>query len=125
MNDLAPGESPGMFMVGELGVAIGKHSCSVSQILQVIICLSIEQDGLVTSAFSGLRFHGGFPPTAPKDTAPEPWSYRFVIVCYPPRHILNSSARFGFGALPDGNLFTMWREMMDPTYECSVCLLLM
>ena len=73
-----------------------------------------ELDGLKTMCFSGLRYHGGFPPTSPPDLTPEPWSYRFVLVCYPPKSMLDSSARLCFGALPKGALFSLPPEMTDP-----------
>ncbi|KAI0744660.1 hypothetical protein C8Q76DRAFT_789156 [Earliella scabrosa] len=84
-------DHPGHFIVGDLGIAV-------------------LLDGLVIINFSGLRFHGGFPPTAALGKAPKPWSYRFTVVCYPPRAMLNGFAILNFGTLPGNRLRLMRNE---------------
>ncbi len=79
-----------------------------------------EQRGIITTCFSGLHFHGGFPPTAAPGQTPDPKSYRIVIVCYPPRACMDGDSMIGFGALPEGKLFSLSPEMMNP-----VCVVLL
>ncbi|KAI0665364.1 hypothetical protein C8Q78DRAFT_995596 [Trametes maxima] len=62
--DLHGNEDPGIFVLLTFGVYI-------------------QLDGLVSCCFSGRYTHGGFPPTARPGTAPDPRSYRVVIVSYP------------------------------------------
>ena len=71
-------------------------------------------EGPIVVNFSGLRFHGGYPPTAAPGKEPKPWSYRFTIVCYPPRSMINASASLSFGALPGNKTFQMPPEFIDP-----------
>ncbi|RDX41183.1 hypothetical protein OH76DRAFT_1489674 [Lentinus brumalis] len=97
-SDLDESDHPGYFMVGDLGVAIA-------------------QRGLVVTCFCGLRFHGGFPPTSPPGCSPKPWSYRFVIVCYPPRAMMDGSALQTFAALPGGRFLYMPPEYIDPHFD--------
>ncbi|RPD52058.1 hypothetical protein L227DRAFT_618139 [Lentinus tigrinus ALCF2SS1-6] len=99
-SDLHPSEHPGFFIVGDFGVAI-------------------RQNGLVVASFCGLRWHGGFPPTARPGKRPKPWSYRFVVVCYPPRAMIDGSAVVSFGALPGGKFFYMPPELIDPRFVAT------
>lgn len=72
---------PGLFILYELGVFVrldnGHHVC-----------------------FSGLRYHGGFPPTAPEGEQPASWACRLLHVSYPSDAITNMSGRQAIGPLP-------------------------
>lgn len=74
---------------------------------------SVLKDFIVIN-FCGLRFHGGYPPTAAPGKEPNPWSYRFTVVCYPPRPMLDGSARLGFAVLPGNHMLIMPPEFIDP-----------
>ena len=74
------------------------------------------QEGFVSACFCGLRYHGGYPPTSPEGVEPQPWSYRFVLVCYPPSAIMGGKSRLAFAPLPKGELFNLSPEMLNP--EC-------
>ncbi|KAI0681802.1 hypothetical protein C8T65DRAFT_751241 [Cerioporus squamosus] len=97
MNRLSENDRPGFFMAN-IGVAI-------------------EQRGIITTCFSGLHFHGGFPPTAPPGQTPDKTSYRCVIVCYPPCAPMDGDSMIGFGALPEGKLFSLPPEMTNTLFD--------
>ncbi|KAI1796532.1 hypothetical protein LXA43DRAFT_1057813 [Ganoderma leucocontextum] len=88
VNDLADDDQPGYFM--------------------------IVQKGLVRSCFNGLFHHGGFPPTAPVGVHPQPWSYRCVIVCYPPRAMLDGDCNISYASLPRSH-YRIAPEMIRPS----------
>ncbi|KAI1783362.1 hypothetical protein LXA43DRAFT_1067729 [Ganoderma leucocontextum] len=88
VNDLADNDQPGYFM--------------------------IVQKGLVRSCFNGLFHHGGFPPTAPVGVHPQPWSYRCVIVCYPPRAMLDGDCNISYASLPRSH-YHIAPEMIRPS----------
>ena len=113
MSDLVDTDEPGYFLHGELGIAIRMLLFLLPTSLNLMY-MYIGQQNLVAACFQGVRFHGGYPPTALPGTEPDPASYRFVIVCYPPRAILDGKARVSFGALPTGNQFLMPPEMIRP-----------
>ena len=69
---------------------------------------------LIAITFSGLRIHGGYPPTAAPGKAPQPWSCRFTVVCYPPRAMINGNGILSFAALPGNKTFQMPPEFIDP-----------
>ena len=73
-----------------------------------------ELEGFVTVCFSGLRQHGGYPPMDYSGKEPEPWSYRFVVVCYPPKQMLDGDNSLALGALPKDKMYHMPREMIHP-----------
>ena len=77
---------------------------------------SAELKGFVTCCFSGLRQHGGYPPMDYSGGDPEAWSYRFVVVCYPPKQMLDGDNSLALGALPRGRMFHMPPEMIHPRY---------
>ena len=114
MSYLIPDYEPGYFLHGELGIAIGTFLRRITFALFFFTQYHTEQRNLVAACFSGLRFHGGYPPTSPPGVEPDPAAYRFVIVCYPPRAIMDGKARLSFGALPTGSQFLMPPEMIRP-----------
>jgi hypothetical protein len=63
--------------------------------------------------FSGLRRHGGTPPTAPLGMEPEAWAYRFVVVSYPPNGLTNGNCRYVLGALPGNVPFSVPPEAVN------------
>lgn len=73
-----------------------------------------ELEGFVTVCFSGLRQHGGYPPMDYSGKEPEPWSYRFVVVCYPPKQMLDGDNSLALGALPKDKMYHMPPEMIHP-----------
>ncbi len=75
---------------------------------------NVELRGLIVICFCGLHFHGGFPPTTYPGKKPKPWSYRFVVVCYPPRAIMDSQAILSFSALPGAKFLYSPPEFIDP-----------
>ncbi|RPD67773.1 hypothetical protein L226DRAFT_527648 [Lentinus tigrinus ALCF2SS1-7] len=102
-GDLHPTDHPGYFIINDLGVAI---------------CLK----DFVVICFCGLRWHGGFPHTAQPGEEPKPWSYHFVVVCYPPHAMLDDSTVLSLGALPGGHHLYMPPEFIDATatgYNCT------
>ncbi|KAI0744320.1 hypothetical protein C8Q80DRAFT_1272880 [Daedaleopsis nitida] len=97
-SDLAEDDDPGYFIVLDLGIAV-------------------LLEGLVVINFCGLRWHGGYPPTAAPGKKPKCWAYRFTIVCYPPHSMLNGSAVLSFAALPGKKFFWMPPEFIDPRHD--------
>ncbi|KAI0705690.1 hypothetical protein C8Q76DRAFT_801423 [Earliella scabrosa] len=97
-SDLDEDDDPGYFIVGDLGVAV---------LLEDLIIIN----------FCGLRFHGGYPPTAAPGKKPKPWSYRFTVVCYPPRAMMNGSGIISFAVLPGNKVFQMPPEFIDPKMD--------
>jgi hypothetical protein len=91
--------TPGFFFILELGVFIllDRHT-------------SIN--------FSGLRRHGGTPPLcSPNPVNGKPaklykFAYRFVLIFYPPTRMLNGTARWTLGALPNNEAFIFPPEML-------------
>ncbi|TFK82317.1 hypothetical protein K466DRAFT_666587 [Polyporus arcularius HHB13444] len=97
-SHLADGVQPGYFLNVELGLAV-------------------ELSGFVACCFSGLRQHGGYPPMDFTGNDPEPWSYRFVVVCYPPKQMVDGDTSLSLGALPKDRMFHMPPEMIHPKYD--------
>ncbi|KAI0686694.1 hypothetical protein C8T65DRAFT_701054 [Cerioporus squamosus] len=97
-SKLSPGVEPGFFLNVELGIAV-------------------ELIGFITCSFSGLRQHGGYPPIDYSGADPDPSSYRFVVVCYPPKQMLDGDSSLALGALPKEKLFQMPPEMIHPRYD--------
>ncbi|KAF8572620.1 hypothetical protein K439DRAFT_1625649 [Ramaria rubella] len=85
---------PGLFMFYELGV---------------FICL----DRNVNFCFSGLRYHGGTPPTAPAGVIPPAWNMWILTIQYPVQHLMNMSARQSLTAPPDGSILYVTLEMQE------------
>ncbi|KAF8573404.1 hypothetical protein K439DRAFT_1625107 [Ramaria rubella] len=85
---------PGLFMFYELGV---------------FICL----DRNVNFCFSGLRYHGGTPPTVPPGVIPPAWNARILTMQYPARHLMNMSARQSLATLPGGSIIYVTLEMQE------------
>ena len=121
MTDIAPTDSPGYFILQEIGAAVGQSDVRsddqrVCTNIHLII-LHLELDGggePLPLCFSGLRFHGGFPPTSAPGTEPNPWSYRAAVVCYPPRRMLDGTGRIALSTFPDGELMMLPPEMVLP-----------
>ena len=121
MTDIASTESPGYFILQEIGAAVGQ---SMNRTVNERVCTHfhlivsyVELDGggePLPLCFSGLRFHGGFPPTAAPGDEPNPWSYRVAVVCYPPRRMLDGTGRIALSTFPDGELMTLPPEMVLP-----------
>ncbi|KAF8160474.1 hypothetical protein K438DRAFT_1619251 [Mycena galopus ATCC 62051] len=91
-SDIPKGYEPGFFFLFQLGVfvVLDKH-------------LSVN--------FNGRRRHGGTPPIAPNGVRLCAWAYRFVVIAYPPRKIMNGSGRLSFAALPNQQAFLLPPEM--------------
>ena len=68
--------------------------------------------------FSGRLPHGGTAPLAPGCDQPPSWAIRFVLIGYPPRALVEGSARHTFAALPQGELF-LTPEMTGMKCVCS------
>ena len=111
-SDLDEDDDPGRFIVGDLGVAVGESPRDRN--IDDLLMMSSVLRGLIVVNFCGLRFHGGYPPTAAPGKQPKPWSCRFTIVCYPPRAMLDGSSILSFGALPGNKFFPMPPEFIDP-----------
>ncbi|KAJ7237551.1 hypothetical protein B0H12DRAFT_958244, partial [Mycena haematopus] len=83
-SDLPEGYTPGFFFILELGVFI-------------------QLDSHASINFSGLRRHGGTPPLC--SSAPGAklykFAYRFVLIFYPPTRMVNGTARWTLGAMPN------------------------
>lgn len=82
-SDVPEDYDPGCFFILELGVFIGLTRYA-----------SIN--------FSGLRRHGGSPPTAPRGKKVLLYCYRVVFISYPPNNMTNGNARYSLGAVPNG-----------------------
>lgn len=69
-------------------------------------------EDFITVAFSGLRIHGGTPPTAPEhiDTLPE-WAMRWVFINYPTRSFTDNHGTTALVALPNKTPFVVGPEM--------------
>ncbi|KAI1783259.1 hypothetical protein LXA43DRAFT_1067802 [Ganoderma leucocontextum] len=76
--------------------------------------IAIELREFIVANFCGLRFHGGFAPTAKPGFAPKPWSHRFTVVCYLSAPILEGTSCLAYGALPKNNEFPLAPEMILP-----------
>lgn len=100
-EDLPEGQeyTPGFFFILELGVFIllDRHT-------------SIN--------FSGLRRHGGTPPLCSagkfqgKRAKLYAFAYRFVLIFYPPTRMMNGTARWTLGAMPNNEAFIFPPEML-------------
>ena len=77
-------------------------------------CMNTELTEFASLCFSGLRLHGGFPPTAAPGTIPDKSSYRLVVVCYPPSLILDGQGVNSFGSLSNHGLLTIPPEATHP-----------
>ncbi|KAI0710846.1 hypothetical protein C8Q76DRAFT_798371 [Earliella scabrosa] len=97
-SDLDDTVLPGYFMVGELGIAV-------------------ELKGLVVFLFSGLFRHGGYPPIDTANDDPSPHNYRWALILYPSRPIMDGTASVSFAVSPTGSLVYMPPEMIHPDYD--------
>lgn len=100
-SDIPDDHDPGCFFILELGVFIAlRRRISVN--------------------FSGLRRHGGSPPTAPPGQEVSEGCYRAVLISYPPENMTNGRARYSLGAIPtnDGGTgpFLFCPEMTNVRY---------
>ena len=91
-SDLPSGYHPGCFFLLELGIFV---------VLDNYTCIN----------FSGLRYHGGTPPTC--RGIPKKWAYRFILIWYPNNMMLNGGSLHTFAVLPHGYLFSIRPEMMS------------
>jgi hypothetical protein len=73
----------------------------------------IYLDTLVIAHFSGLRIHGGTPPTAPDGVQPVPWAYRWIVILYPSRSMVEGEGLQALAAMPDHSPFTLRPEMTE------------
>ncbi|KAJ7776599.1 hypothetical protein DFH07DRAFT_766793 [Mycena maculata] len=80
-HDVPSYYEPGLFFILQLGVFIRVTQYS----------------GL---SFTGLRKHGGTPPKCPIGKELRSWAYRFVMIHYPAKRMLNGTTRYSLGALP-------------------------
>ncbi|RDB29331.1 hypothetical protein Hypma_015020 [Hypsizygus marmoreus] len=107
-SDLPQDYDPGRFFIYGLGLYV---------VLENYTCIN----------FSGLRKHGGQAPTAPRNEAPKPWAYRFVVISYPPEMMMNGQAHSVLAALPNKKVFRLVREISNvrtnsnsiPYSECT------
>ncbi|KAJ7681807.1 hypothetical protein B0H14DRAFT_3535517 [Mycena olivaceomarginata] len=96
-SDLPEGSdyTPGFFFILQLGVFIllDRHT-------------SIN--------FSGLRRHGGTPPLCGtgRHAKLHKFAYRFVIIFYPPSRMMDGTARYTLGAMPNNEAFIFPPEML-------------
>ncbi|GBE85725.1 hypothetical protein SCP_0802470 [Sparassis crispa] len=97
-SDLDEDDHPGLFYLPEIGAYMVMR-------------------GMISVCFSGLRFHGGIPPTSPSDREPSPYSYRIVVVNYPPSALINADGLVGFTSMPNGSLLSLRPEMRDLIYN--------
>ncbi|GBE85736.1 hypothetical protein SCP_0802580 [Sparassis crispa] len=97
-SDLDEDDHPGLFYLPEIGAYMVMR-------------------GMISVCFSGLRFHGGTPPTSPSDREPSPYSYRIVVVNYPPSALINADGLVGFTSMPNGSLLSLRPEMRDLIYN--------
>jgi hypothetical protein len=96
-EDLPEGEAytPGFFFILQLGIFI-------------------VLDRYTSINFSGQRRHGGTPPlcgTGPNATLYR-FAYRFVLIFYPPARMMNGTARYTLGAMPNNDAFIFPPEML-------------
>ena len=96
----APDDDPGIFCLLELGAFVSLGGVSVV-------------------LFSGLRRHAGYPSTSPVGRQPMPWSYRFVLVCYPPHHLFDGNASIAMAVLPTREVLRLSLESLSPLYVSS------
>lgn len=92
-SDIPEDYHPGRFHLIELGVYV---------VLEELVCIN----------FTGLRYHGGTPPTCP-DGIPVHWAYRFILIFYPNNRMLDGASLHAFASLPHGGLFSIRPEMMN------------
>ncbi|RDB25403.1 hypothetical protein Hypma_008134 [Hypsizygus marmoreus] len=95
-SDLPPGYDPGHFFIFGLGVYV---------VLDNFTCVN----------FSGLRMHGGQPPTAPLGEEPLDWAYRFVVISYPLEKMSSGDAHVVLAALPKDSTYDIFTEMIHVT----------
>jgi hypothetical protein len=93
-SHMPPTYHPGLFMLYELGVFArldnGHHIC-----------------------FSGLRYHGGTPPTASGDEEPVYWACRLLHISYPSKKATDMSCRQALGPLPGDEILYLSPEMTE------------
>ncbi|KAJ7159915.1 hypothetical protein C8R43DRAFT_947994 [Mycena crocata] len=97
-HDIPRYYKPGMFFILQLGVFV----------------LLEQYTGI---NFYGLWKHGGTPPLCPIGRELHRWAYRFVMISYPPKHMVNGTARFSLGALPNNELLLIAPEMVNADCE--------
>lgn len=81
-------------------------------LLELGVFVSLKSISLML--FSGLRRHAGSPCTSPVGQTPAPWSYRFVLVCYPPRNLFDGTGSIAMAALPGNKLYNLPIEALTP-----------
>jgi hypothetical protein len=94
LSDLPPDYHPGVFIFYDLGAYV-------------------RMDGITSVNFTGLRFHGGTPATAPPGANPLNWPYRLTHISYPPTRIMDMSARQALATLPGGSTMYVTPEMQE------------
>ncbi|KAI0644164.1 hypothetical protein C8Q79DRAFT_913615, partial [Trametes meyenii] len=97
-SDLHGNEDPGIFVLLTFGVYI-------------------RLEGLVSCCFSGWYTHGGFSPTARPGAAPNPRSYRVVIVSYPQEAAFDAVGKYTLANLSDHAMVELPSEARDPKYD--------
>lgn len=93
-SDLPEGYEPGFFFILELGVFL-------------------VLDNYISINFNGRRKHGGTAPLGPAGQRLIKWAYRFVVIAYPPRRIVNGTGRLSLGALPNNDAFLLPPEAIN------------
>ena len=81
-------------------------------LLELGVFVSLKPVSLML--FSGLRRHAGSPCMSPAGRTPDPWSYRFVLVCYPPRCLVEGTGTIAMAALPGNKLYHLPLEALSP-----------
>lgn len=95
-SDMPASYHPGLFILYELGVFVrldnGHHVC-----------------------FSGLRYHGGTPPTAPGDETPQFWACRLLHISYPSLHLTDMRGKQSIGpsGISNHEILYLTPEMMN------------
>lgn len=100
-SELPPDYDRGCFFLCELGVHVYLSDFQVVH-------------------FSGLRTHGGNPPTPPASVEPVNSAYWFMVICYPPGAYVSGTGRSAFAALPNHEPFCLAPEMTNLMYVFKV-----
>ncbi|KAJ7645076.1 hypothetical protein DFH06DRAFT_1476947 [Mycena polygramma] len=80
-------------------------------ILQLGVFVLLEQYCGIN--FYGLRKHGGTASMCPLGGTLRSWAYRFVAISYPPKRMVNGTARFSLAALPNEQALLIPPEMIN------------
>ncbi|KAJ7482747.1 hypothetical protein FB451DRAFT_1129741 [Mycena latifolia] len=100
-HDIPDDYEDGMFFILQLGVFIVLKKYS-----------SIN--------FFGQRRHGGTPPLSPVGTVLYKFAYRFVVISYPPRRMVNGTARVTLAALPNREALIIPPEILHTGCACML-----